>query len=222
MRLWRRLGRGEVTERDVDLELVNRGLMNRMLGGRAQTLISSSWHMLAVGVLFGLGLETASEVALLSLSASAATTGMLPALAILSLPLLFAAGMSALDTLDSLLMTRAYSWAFRSPARRLYYNVSTTGMTVLVAVLVGTVYLAGLAVDELGFTAAPVVAYAAIGDHFELLGYFVVALFVGAWAAAALYWRLGGLEQRYGSGAPSAARSAPPQAAPAQGDGASP
>ncbi len=99
VRLWRRLGRGEVTERDVDLELVNRGLMNRMLGGRAQTLIRSSWHMFAVGVLFGLGLETASEVALLSLSASAATTGMLPALAILSLPLLLAAGMSALDTL---------------------------------------------------------------------------------------------------------------------------
>ena len=196
VRLWRRMARGDVDERELELALLNRGLMNRMLGGRARTLIRSSWHMFPVGLLFGLGLETASEVTLLTLSASTASTGGLPALAVLTLPLLFAAGMSALDTVDSLLMTRAYSWAFRRPARRLFYNIATTAMTVVVATFVGTVYLAGLLVDELhvGSWLAP---YAAIGDHFELLGYVVVGLFVAAWLLAALTWRIGGFERRY-------------------------
>src|SRR4051794_34634141 len=159
-RLWRRVRTGTVTEEEVDLQLLNRGLLNRLLGGRAQTQIRSSWHMFPVGVLFGLGLETASEVTLLTLSASTASEGGLPVLALLSLPLLFAAGMSALDTLDSVLMSRAYSWAFRSPARRLYYNLTTTGMTVLVAAFIGSVYLAGLLSDATGW-AGPIGAYAA-------------------------------------------------------------
>jgi high-affinity nickel-transport protein len=134
---------------------------------------------------------------LLTLSASTATSGTLPALAVLTLPLLFAAGMSALDTFDSLLMTRAYSWAYRSPARKLFYNIATTGMTVVVATLVGTVYLAGLLVDQL-HVAAWLTPYASIADHFELLGYVIVGFFVGAWLTAALTWRLGGFQRRYG------------------------
>jgi high-affinity nickel-transport protein len=195
-RLWQRVRTGTVTEQEVDLQLLNRGLLNRMLGGRAQSLIRSSWHMFPVGVLFGLGLETASEVTLLALSASTASAGGLPVLAVLSLPLLFAAGMSALDTLDSVLMSRAYSWAFRSPARRLYYNLATTGMTVLVAGFIGTVYLAGLVVDATSW-GGPLGAYASIADHFEVLGYGVAATFVLAWSGAALYWRIGKLEERY-------------------------
>ena len=195
-RLWRQLTRGDADEREIDLQLLNRGLLNRMLGGRARTLVRSSWHMFPVGVLFGLGLETASEVTLLALSASTAVDGGLPVLAVLTLPLLFAAGMSALDTLDSVLMTRAYSWAYRSPARRLYYNLATTGMTVVVALLVGSVYVAGLAVDGLGL-GGPLAAYASVADHFELLGYGVVALFVLAWTGAAAYWRLSGLGKRW-------------------------
>jgi len=101
--------------------------------------------MYPVGILFGLGLETASEVTLLALSASAASAGGLPLLAVLSLPLLFAAGMSACDTADSLLMSRAYSWAFNRPARRLYYNMASTAMTVVVAGFIASVYLAALA-----------------------------------------------------------------------------
>jgi high-affinity nickel-transport protein len=197
LRTWRRLGRGELDGRDLELALVSQGLMNRMLGGRARRLIRSSWHMFPVGVLFGLGLETASEVALLSLSAStAAAAGGLPVLATLTLPLLFAAGMSALDTCDSLLMTRAYSWAYASPARRIYYNAATTGMTILVAFFVATVYLAGL-LTRLAGAGGPVRAYAALGDHFELLGYLIVALFALAWAVAGLSWHFGGFERRH-------------------------
>lgn len=196
MRAWRQLGRGELGGRDLELALVNRGLMNRMLGGRARSLIRSSWHMFPVGVLFGLGLETASEVALLSLSASTAAAWGLPVAATLTLPLLFAAGMSALDTCDSLLMTRAYSWAYASPARRIYYNAATTAMTVAVAFFVATVYLAGL-LARLAGASGPVRAYAALGSHFEVLGYFIVALFALTWAVAALSWRIGGFERRY-------------------------
>jgi HoxN/HupN/NixA family high-affinity nickel-transporter len=196
VRLWRRLTRGEVDQATIDRELANRGLMNRMLGGRIRGLIRSSWHMFAVGLLFGLGLETASEVTLLSLQASTAAQGALPALAVLTLPLLFAAGMSTMDTADSLLMTRAYSWAYRQPARRLYYNLATTGMTVVVALFVASVYLADLTVQTTG-VGGPIAAYAGLADQFELLGYAIVGAFVLAWGGAVLVWRFGRFDRRY-------------------------
>jgi high-affinity nickel-transport protein len=198
VKLWRRLGDGAVDQATIDRELLNRGLMNRMLGGRMQNLIRSSWHMFAVGLLFGLGLETASEVTLLSLQASTASAGAMPALAVLTLPLLFAAGMSTMDTADSLIMTRAYSWAYRHPARRLYYNLATTGMTVVVALFVASVYLAGI-VDEFTGVGGPIGAYGNIADHFEVLGYVIVGAFVLAWGGAVAVWKLGGLDERYRS-----------------------
>jgi high-affinity nickel-transport protein len=197
-RLWRGLRRGEVDQATIDRELVNRGLMNRMLGGRLRSLIRSSWHMFPVGLLFGLGLETASEVTLLSLQASTASQGAVPALAVLTLPLLFAAGMSAMDTADSLLMSRAYSWAYRHPARRLYYNLATTGMTVAVALFVASVYLADL-VDEFTGVGGPIGAYAGIAGHFDLLGYVIVGAFVLAWGGAVAAWKLGRFDERYTS-----------------------
>ena len=196
VRLWRRLTRGEVDQAAVDRELANRGLMNRMLGSRLRGLIRQSWHMFAVGLLFGLGLETASEVTLLSLQASTAAQGALPALAVLTLPVLFASGMSTMDTADSLLMTRAYSWAYRQPARRLYYNLATTGMTVVVALFVASVYLADLTVQFTGI-GGPVGAYAGLADRFEVLGYVIVGAFVLAWGGAVLVWRFGGFARRY-------------------------
>ncbi|MEV5766831.1 HoxN/HupN/NixA family nickel/cobalt transporter [Micromonospora sp. NPDC052213] len=198
-RLWRRLRHGDLDERELDLHLLNRGLVQRVLGSRARALVRSSWHMAPVGFLFGLGLETASEVTLLALSASTAAAGGLPVLALLTLPLLFAAGMSAMDTADSLLMSRAYSWAYRHPARRLYYNLATTAVTVLVGGLVASVYAAGLLVDHLGLSALS--WYAGIADHFEQLGYAVVALFVFAWAGAVALWKLRRYDERYGAGA---------------------
>ena len=196
VRLWRRVARDEAVEAaEIDRQLLDRGLFNRLLGGRARTLIRSSWHMFPVGLLFGLGLETASEVALLALSAGAAVGGRPPLAAVLALPLLFAAGMSTLDTLDGVLMARAYSWAFEHPARRLYYNLTTTVMTVVVAVFVGTVYLAALLTDATGW-GGPLAAYAGIGDHFQVLGYVVVGAFLLTWAAAAAYWRIGRVADR--------------------------
>lgn len=194
-RLWRRLRGGDLDGRELDLQLLNRGLMYRILGSRARSLVRSSWHMAPVGFLFGLGLETASEVTLLSLSASTAAAGGLPVLALLTLPLLFAAGMAAMDTADSLLMTRAYSWAYRHPARRLYYNLATTAMTVLVGCFVASVYLAGLLVDRFG--AGWLAGYASIAGRFEQLGYAVVVLFVASWIGAVALWRLRGYDRRY-------------------------
>jgi high-affinity nickel-transport protein len=196
LRLWRRVTRGELASHELDLLLVNQGMMNRILGRRARNLIRSSWHMYPVGILFGLGLETASEVTLLALSASTASQGGLPALAVLTLPVLFAAGMTAFDSADSLLMSRAYSWAHRAPARRLYYNAATTAMTVVVAAFIGTVYLAALVVNATG-AGGLLASYADLSEHFEVLGYVIVGLFVTAWGAAAAVWRLTGLHERY-------------------------
>lgn len=198
VRLWRRMTEGRLDQRELELQLLNRGLLNRVLGGRTRRLVRSSWHMYPIGILFGLGLETASEVTLLALSASAASDGSgLPTFAVLSLPLLFAAGMSAFDTADSMLMTRLYSWANRSPARKLYYNIATTGMTVAVAAVIASVYLAGLIADATG-AGGLLGAYASLADHFELLGYAVVAIFALSWLAAAAIWHHR-LAQKYDS-----------------------
>jgi high-affinity nickel-transport protein len=192
-RVWSQARRGEVDQDQIDVLLVNRGLLNRVLGGRARSLIRSSWHMFPLGFLFGLGLETASEVTLLALSASTAVTEELPLVATLCLPVLFAAGMSAFDTCDGLLMTRAYSWSQRHPLRRLYYNIATTAMTIVIAGFVASVYLADLAARQ------PVLRwlspYASLADRFEVVGYLIAAAFVLTWGTAALSWRLGGFDR---------------------------
>jgi len=192
---WRDLRRGRLDEKQLELQLLNRGLVNRILGGRARSLIRSSWHMYPLGILFGLGLETASEVTLLTLSASAAQAGQIGLLATLSLPLLFAAGMSAFDTCDGLLMSLAYTWSQRRPARRLYYNIVTTWATVFVAGFISSVYLAAVLVEHAGV--AFLAGYASLADHFELLGYVIVAFFVAVWGGAVALWRFGGFDRRY-------------------------
>lgn len=197
-RLWRAFRDGSLAVADLDTALLNRGLLFRILGPRARVLVRSSWHMAPVGFLFGLGLETASEVTLLALSASTASTGGLPVIGVLSLPVLFAAGMTGMDTVDSLLMTRAYSWAYRSPGRRLYYNLATTGITVAVGAFVASVYAAGLAVEHLD--AGWLTGYASLGDHFELFGYAIVGIFLTAWLTATAIWKLRRFEERLGAG----------------------
>ena len=194
--LWKGLRAGHLDEAALERNLLDRGLLNRLMGGRFRQLIRSSWHMYPVGVLMGLGLETASEVTLLALSASTAVGGDLPLYGVLSLPLLFAAGMSAFDTADSLLMTRAYSWAYRHPARTLFYNIATTAVTVAVAGFIASVYVAEVLVEHLhvGFLGG----YAALADRFELFGYGIAAIFVITWGGALLLWKVRGYEQRYG------------------------
>ena len=191
----RGLRRGQLDERQLEKQLASRGLLNRVYG-RFTNAISKSWQMYPLGLLFGLGFDTATEVALLFLAAGAASSG-LPFEAILCLPILFAAGMSFLDTLDGSFMNFAYGWAFSQPVRKVYYNLIITGLSVTVALVVGTTELLGLAADKLSLRGA---FWGWVsGIDINTLGYVIVALFVLTWAAALLIWRVARIERRWGN-----------------------
>jgi high-affinity nickel-transport protein len=185
--LWQRLRTGVDTSQGVEEALLSRGFVNRIAGGRFRSMIKHSWHMYPVGLLMGLGLETASEVTLLALSASTAAGGALPLLAVLSLPLLFAAGMSTFDTADSLIMTRLYSWSYRDPTRTLFFNIATTAMTVFIAVFIASVYLAGVLSEHAQVTF--LAGYASLSDNFEFFGYGIAAIFATTWVTALVFWK---------------------------------
>jgi high-affinity nickel-transport protein len=150
--------------------------------------------MYPVGVLFGLGFDTATEVALLAATAGAATAG-LPWYAVLSLPILFAAGMSTMDTLDGSFMNFAYGWAFSKPVRKVYYNITITGLSVAVAMLIGTIEIFGLLAAELNLRGG----FWDFMANFNIneAGFFIVGLFVVTWAVALSVWRFGGIERRW-------------------------
>jgi high-affinity nickel-transport protein len=167
--------------------------MNRFFGKLARR-IDRAWKMYPVGVLFGLGFDTATEVALLVLSGTAVASG-LPFYGILSLPFLFAAGMSLLDTVDGCFMNFAYGWAFSKPVRKVYYNITITGLSVAVAFLVGTIELVGLLVGELGLHGA----IARFFENFNInaAGFAIAGLFVITWVVALAIWRFGRIEHRW-------------------------
>ncbi|MBB5155595.1 HoxN/HupN/NixA family nickel/cobalt transporter [Saccharopolyspora phatthalungensis] len=182
LRLLRRARRGAVAEAEVELVLGRRGLLARLLRGRMRS-VGRSWHLFGIGLLFGLGMQTATEITVLAMVSPA---DQLSAVAVLSLPLLFAAGMCTVDSVDGMLMSRAYTWSLARPLRRLAVNVTTTALTVVLAGVVALVVLAGL-LGELGVPyVAPV---ASVGDHFELLGYLTLAAFMAVWGGAALWWK---------------------------------
>jgi nickel/cobalt transporter (NiCoT) family protein len=202
---FRRARTGCLDEAELERQLSSRGLMNRLLGRFARG-VGSSWQMYPVGVLFGLGFDTATEVALLFLAAGAATSG-LPVYAILCLPLLFAAGMSLLDTIDGSFMNFAYSWAFSKPIRKMYYNLTITGLSVAVAVIVGTVELLSVAAAQLGLHGA----FWSWVSHINLnaVGYFIVGLFAVTWLLSLVIWRLGRIEERWPGGEAVGSRATP-------------
>ncbi len=189
----REMRAGSFDEAQLDAQLDSRGLMNRILG-RCTRTITKSWHMYPIGLLFGLGFDTASEVALLFLAAGAAGAG-LPFYAILCLPILFAAGMSLLDTIDGSFMNFAYGWSFSKPARKLYYNITITGLSVMIALVIGTVELAGLLSEELGAHGSfwRWVANVNINE----LGFVIAGMFVATWAIALSIWHFGHIEDRW-------------------------
>jgi high-affinity nickel-transport protein len=156
--------------------------------------------MYPLGVLFGLGFDTATEIALLFLAAGAAFSG-LPFYAILCLPILFAAGMSLLDTIDGAFMNFAYGWAFSKPVRKVFYNIVITGLSVAVAFLIATIELMAILAEKLGLTGG--VWELAGGLDLNALGYLVVGLFVVTWAIAIAAWRLGRIEERWSLETPS-------------------
>nr|WP_259311439.1 HoxN/HupN/NixA family nickel/cobalt transporter [Capillimicrobium parvum] len=191
--IFRRMRRGEFDEDRLEQQLESRGLMNRILG-RCSRRIDRSWKMYPLGVLFGLGFDTATEVALLFLAAGAASSG-LPFYAILCLPILFAAGMSLLDTIDGSFMNFAYGWAFSNPVRKVYYNLTITGLSVVVAFIVGTIELLSIAAERLRLEGG---FWSWVSNvDLNVVGYFIVGLFVVTWAVALAVWRLGRIEERW-------------------------
>jgi nickel/cobalt transporter (NiCoT) family protein len=199
VKVFRGMRRGRYDEAELEEHLNKRGFANRILAGVTKA-VREPWHMYPVGLLFGLGFDTATEVSLLVLAGGAAAFT-LPWYAILTLPVLFAAGMSLLDAIDGCFMNFAYGWAFAEPVRKVYYNITITALSVAVAMIIGVIELAGLLADKLGFTHGPL---ASLGDlDLNYVGYAIVALFVVTWAVALAVWRFGRIEERWKAAAAS-------------------
>ena len=199
MKIWRvfqGMRQGDFDEVELDHHLSQRGFMNRILGGVTKA-VRKPRHMYPVGLLFGLGFDTATEVSLLVLAGGAAAFS-LPWYAILTLPVLFAAGMSLLDSIDGCFMNFAYEWAFSKPVRKVYYNITITGLSVAVALNIGTIELDSILVEKLGITSGPLAALGRLDLNF--VGYAIVGLFVVTWLVALAVWRLGRIEEKWTAG----------------------
>ncbi len=196
VKVFRGMRRGKYDEAELERQLNSRGFMNRILG-RATRSITKPWQMYPLGILFGLGFDTATEVALLFIAAGAAGAG-LPWYAILVLPVLFAAGMSLLDTIDGSFMNFAYGWAFSKPVRKVYYNITITGLSVAVAFLIGTVELLGIIAEKAQLT-GPFWDWVS-GLDLNKMGYWIVGLFIVTWIVALAVWKYGRIEERWSAG----------------------
>jgi high-affinity nickel-transport protein len=193
LKVFRDLRRGRYDEAELERRLDERGFMNRFLGGLTKA-VRKPWHIYPVGVLFGLGFDTATEVGLLVLAGGAAAFA-LPFYAILVLPVLFAAGMCLMDTIDGVFMNAAYGWAFARPVRKIFYNLTITSISVAVALVIGTIELAGVIADRADITHGPIAKLAQV--PLDYAGYGIVALFVVAWALAITVWKVGRIEDRW-------------------------
>ena len=195
-RVFRRMREGVFDEAELEHHLHNRGFLARLLT-RVTRRVSKPWHLYPVGLLMGLGFDTATQVALLVLAAGSAAF-VLPWYAILVLPVLFAAGMSLFDTADGVLMARAYGWAFLKPIRKVFYNLTVTLLSVVVALVIGLMVLIGLVVERLGLEAGPLVWIASL--DLGLIGFALVGLFGLTWGLAVAVWRWGRIEQKWSDG----------------------
>ena len=193
VKVFREMRTGKYDDQELERQLNSRGLMNRIFGGYARR-IDKPWKMYPVGVLFGLGFDTATEVALLVLAGTAVVSG-LPFYAILSLPILYAAGMCLLDTTDGCFMNFAYDWAFARPIRKVFYNLTITGLSVFVAFFIGTIEILGLIGQEYNLTGG----FWSFMANFDInkAGFIIVGIFVLTWAVALAIWRFGKIEQKW-------------------------
>jgi high-affinity nickel-transport protein len=194
VRVYRRMRRGDFDRAGLENELIAGGIMTRIFG-RLFRVIEHSWQMYPIGFLFGLGFDTASEIALLAISAGAAAQG-LPFTAVISLPLIFAAGMSLMDTADGAFMSNAYSWAFASPIRKVFYNLTVTSLSVFVALFVGVVELAQILIQILHLRGAVFNAIANF-DFIGKAGYVIVAAFIVTWVGAFLIYKVRRIDERW-------------------------
>ncbi len=193
IKVFREMRQGRYDEAQLEEQLNKRGFMNRFLGGLTRS-VRTAWHIYPIGVLFGLGFDTATEVGLLVLAGGAAAFN-LPFYAILVLPILFAAGMCLLDTIDGVFMNAAYGWAFAKPVRKVFYNITITAISVAVALIIGTIELIGVLADQADITSGPLSAIADI--PLDYAGYGIVGLFFLAWIVALAVWRFGHIEQKW-------------------------
>jgi high-affinity nickel-transport protein len=207
-KVFREMRTGAYDEQQLEAQLQVRGLMYRFFG-RFMKSINHTWQLYFVGLVFGIGFDTATEVVLLAATAYAAIQG-LPYFAVLALPFLFSGGMMLFDTLDGAFMNFAYGWAFARPVRKVYYNLVITGLSIGAAFIIGTIEILGVLTTELHLH----------GGFWDLManfninvaGFCIAALFVLVWAAAFAYWRFGDVEARWTASVP-AGPSPPPQTA---------
>jgi high-affinity nickel-transport protein len=193
VRVFRRMRSGDFDEQELEEHLNKRGFMNRFLNGLTRS-VRKAWHIYPVGVLFGLGFDTATEVGLLVLAGGAAAFN-LPFYTILVLPILFAAGMCLMDTIDGVFMNAAYGWAFAKPVRKVFYNITITAISVAVALVIGTIELIGVIADQAHITSGPLSVIASI--PLDYAGYGIVGLFFVSWILALAIWRYGRIEEKW-------------------------
>jgi high-affinity nickel-transport protein len=201
VKVFREMRSGRYNDEELEAQLDKRGLMNRFFGPLARR-VDTPWKIYPIGVLFGLGFDTATEVALLVLAGTAVVSG-LPFYAILSLPILFAAGMCLFDTADGCFMNFAYDWAFAKPIRKVYYNLTITGLSVFVAFFIGTIEILGLISSETHLSGG----FWSFMGNFDInkAGFIIVGVFIVTWIVALAIWHFGKLEQKWdlGPGQPS-------------------
>ena len=196
LKVFRRMRAGAYDRPSLEHELVAGGLLTRLFG-RLFRLITHSWQMYLVGFLFGLGFDTASEISFLAISAGAAAQH-IPIYALISLPLIFAAGMSLMDTADGAFMSQAYSWAFSNPVRKVFYNLTVTALSVFVALFVGLFELSQLLIQQLDLRGG---VWDVIGGmNLGVMGFVIVGAFIVTWAGAILIYRGLHIEERWSSG----------------------
>jgi high-affinity nickel-transport protein len=193
IKVFRSMRRGSYDEAELERQLANRGLMNRFFG-RWMKSITKEWQMYPVGVVFGMGFDTATEVALLATTALLATRS-LPWYAIMCLPVLFTAGMSLMDTLDGCFMNVAYGWAFFNPVRKVYYNLAITGLSVAICFFIGTVEVLGLLPMEMHLKGPFWNDMARF--NINMAGFVIVGMFVVTWVGALAIWRFGHVEEKW-------------------------
>jgi high-affinity nickel-transport protein len=193
VKVFREMRTGRYDEAGLERQLDSRGVMNRLFG-RLTKAVGKPRHMYPVGLLFGLGFDTASEVALLVIAGSAGAAGA-PWYAILCLPILFAAGMSLMDSIDGWFMNFAYDWALSKPVRKVFYNLTITGLSVAVALVIGTIEVGGLISSKLDLSGA----FWSWSENVDInvLGFVMVAMFVATWVIALVIWRFGRIEERW-------------------------
>jgi high-affinity nickel-transport protein len=193
VKVFREMRSGQFSDAELEEQLAKRGLMNRLLGPLNKR-VDAPWKMYPIGILFGLGFDTATEVAFLVLAGTAVISG-LPFYAVLSLPFLFAGGMSLFDTADGCFMNFAYDWAFARPVRKVFYNLTITALSVFVAFFIGTVEILGLIGQQAHLTGGFWTFLA--GFNINKAGFVIAGVFVITWLAALAIWRFGQIEEKW-------------------------